>query len=112
MKIALRHGAGGEETSKLIHGIFATYFQNDILNKMEDAAVLPKLIPIVLWWNRCFSPEEISESFLFAERSTTWPAWEQNRYILQHLLFWKRGWTAKRWKKLLRPWQQRLKKPA
>ena len=28
MKIALRHGAGGEETSKLIHGIFATYFQN------------------------------------------------------------------------------------
>ena len=32
MKIALRHGAGGEETSKLIHGIFATYFQNDILN--------------------------------------------------------------------------------
>ena len=43
MKIALRHGAGGEETSKLIHDIFATHFQNDILNKMEDAAVLPNL---------------------------------------------------------------------
>ena len=40
MKIALRDGAGGEETSKLIHDIFASHFQNEILNKMEDAAVL------------------------------------------------------------------------
>ena len=102
MKIALRHGAGGEETSKLIHGIFATYFQNDILNKMEDAAVLLKLNGVPVFTSDSFvveplfSPEEISESFLFAERSTTWPAWEPNRYILPHLLFWKRGWTAKR----------------
>ena len=43
MKIALRHGAGGEETTKLIQEIFAAHFQNEILNKMEDAAVLPKL---------------------------------------------------------------------
>ncbi|MBQ9697715.1 MAG: hydrogenase expression/formation protein HypE [Acidaminococcaceae bacterium] len=43
MKIALRHGSGGEETTKLIQNIFAAHFQNDILNKMEDAAVLPKL---------------------------------------------------------------------
>jgi hydrogenase expression/formation protein HypE len=43
MKIALRHGAGGEETSKLIHDIFASHFQNEILNKMEDAAVLPEI---------------------------------------------------------------------
>jgi hydrogenase expression/formation protein HypE len=42
MKIALRHGAGGEETAKLIHDIFAAHFQNEILNKMEDAAVLPE----------------------------------------------------------------------
>jgi len=43
MKIALRHGAGGEETTKLIHAVFAAHFQNDILNKMEDAAVLPEM---------------------------------------------------------------------
>ena len=43
MKIALRHGAGGEETSQLIHDIFASHFQNEILNKMEDAAVLPEI---------------------------------------------------------------------
>ena len=43
MKIALRHGAGGEETSQLIHDIFASHFQNEILNKMEDAAVLPEM---------------------------------------------------------------------
>ena len=43
MKIALRHGAGGEETSQLIHDIFASHFQNEILNKMEDAAVLTKI---------------------------------------------------------------------
>ena len=35
MKIALRHGAGGEETSKLIHDIFATHFQNDIFFVVE-----------------------------------------------------------------------------
>ena len=39
MIIALRHGAGGEETTKLSHDIFAAHFQNEILNKMEDAAV-------------------------------------------------------------------------
>ncbi len=43
MKIALRHGSGGEETTKLIQDIFAAHFHNDILNKMEDAAVLPEM---------------------------------------------------------------------
>ena len=42
MKIALRHGSGGEETGKLIRELFASHFQNEILNKMEDAAVLPQ----------------------------------------------------------------------
>lgn len=43
MKIELRHGAGGEDTSKLIAELFAQAFANDILNKMEDGAVLPVL---------------------------------------------------------------------
>ena len=59
MKIALRHGAGGEETSKLIHGIFATYFQNDILNKMEDAAVLPKLNGVPVFTSDSFVVEPL-----------------------------------------------------
>ena len=41
MKIELRHGSGGEETGRLIHGIFEKYFSNPILNRMEDGAVLP-----------------------------------------------------------------------
>lgn len=41
MKIELRHGAGGEDTSRLIADLFAQAFANDILNKMEDGAVLP-----------------------------------------------------------------------
>ena len=43
MKIELRHGSGGEETSKLIGSLFAKYFKNPILDKMEDGAVLPKI---------------------------------------------------------------------
>lgn len=43
MKIELKHGAGGEESSKLIKECFARHFSNDILNKMEDGAVLPML---------------------------------------------------------------------
>lgn len=41
MKIELKHGAGGEDTSKLIEECFAKAFSNEILNKMEDGAVLP-----------------------------------------------------------------------
>lgn len=43
MKIELRHGAGGEDTGKLINEFFAQAFANSYLNKMEDGAVLPKL---------------------------------------------------------------------
>ena len=41
MKIELRHGSGGEETGRLIESLFAHYFANPILNRMEDGAVLP-----------------------------------------------------------------------
>lgn len=40
MKIDLSHGSGGKSTSDLVEGVFARYFSNDILAKMEDAAVL------------------------------------------------------------------------
>jgi len=43
MKIELKHGAGGQATGRLIDACFAKYFSNEILNKMEDGAVLPKL---------------------------------------------------------------------
>ena len=43
MKIELKHGSGGEETGKLIHGIFKKYFTNPILDRMEDGAVLPRM---------------------------------------------------------------------
>lgn len=42
MKIELRHGAGGADTSGLIDRVFAKHFSNDVLNRMEDAAVLPR----------------------------------------------------------------------
>lgn len=43
MKIELKHGAGGEETGKLIGSLFAKHFANEILNRMEDGAVLPRM---------------------------------------------------------------------
>ncbi len=39
-KILLSQGGGGEETNSLIKGLFFKHFSNDILLKMEDAAVL------------------------------------------------------------------------
>jgi hydrogenase expression/formation protein HypE len=40
MKITSAHGGGGRQTSALIRDIFAKYFKSDILDRMEDAAVL------------------------------------------------------------------------
>ena len=39
-KILISHGGGGKETSELIKNIFCKYLSNDILLKMEDAAIL------------------------------------------------------------------------
>ncbi|MCD7722665.1 MAG: hydrogenase expression/formation protein HypE [Clostridiales bacterium] len=41
MKITLTHGSGGRETADIISNIFARHFNNDVINLMEDAAVLP-----------------------------------------------------------------------
>jgi len=38
--VQLSHGGGGEEANTLIHDLFYTHFNNDILIKAEDAAVL------------------------------------------------------------------------
>jgi hydrogenase expression/formation protein HypE len=40
MKIEMAHGSGGKSTTELISNIFGKYFKNDILDRMEDAAVL------------------------------------------------------------------------
>ena len=39
-KIMLSQGGGGEETTSLIKELFFKYFENEILLKMEDAAIL------------------------------------------------------------------------
>lgn len=40
MKINMSHGSGGKASAELMRDIFGKYFSNDVLNKMEDAAVL------------------------------------------------------------------------
>ena len=40
MKITMAHGSGGESTSKLIKEVFAKHFHNEILDKLEDSAVV------------------------------------------------------------------------
>jgi len=36
----MAHGSGGSATKKLLQDLFHRYFQNDVLDKMEDSAVL------------------------------------------------------------------------
>ena len=40
-RIRLGHGSGGLLTSQLIHTVILKYFDNEILNRLEDAAELP-----------------------------------------------------------------------
>ena len=40
MKVTMAHGSGGESTSQLIRDVFAKHFKNEILDKMEDSAVV------------------------------------------------------------------------
>lgn len=40
MKITMAHGSGGKASSELMKQIFGRHFANEILDKMEDAAVL------------------------------------------------------------------------
>ncbi|WP_321017461.1 hydrogenase expression/formation protein HypE, partial [Eisenbergiella porci] len=41
MKITMAHGSGGRATSQLIAEIFARNFNNEVLSRMEDSAVVP-----------------------------------------------------------------------
>ena len=40
MKVTMAHGSGGRSTSELIENIFAKHFSNEVLNQMEDSAVV------------------------------------------------------------------------
>lgn len=40
MKITMAHGSGGQSSAQLMSEIFGKHFQNQILDRMEDAAVL------------------------------------------------------------------------
>lgn len=40
MKITMAHGSGGKSSAQLIGDVFGKHFKNQILDKMEDAAVL------------------------------------------------------------------------
>lgn len=40
MKITMAHGSGGQSSAQLMKDIFGKYFKNEILGRMEDAAVL------------------------------------------------------------------------
>ena len=39
-KIVMAHGSGGKTGAELMTNIFGKHFKNEILDKMEDAAVL------------------------------------------------------------------------
>ena len=40
MKITMAHGSGGKSSAQLMSDIFGKYFKNQVLDRMEDAAVL------------------------------------------------------------------------
>jgi hydrogenase expression/formation protein HypE len=49
MKITSAHGGGGTQTGDLIRAVFARHFTNDVLDRMEDAAVLDLPSKKIAW---------------------------------------------------------------
>jgi hydrogenase expression/formation protein HypE len=43
-KILLAHGGGGQKTTDLIRGKIHKYFADPILDRMDDAAVIDKMV--------------------------------------------------------------------
>ena len=39
--ITMEHGSGGQATGELIGEVFASAFDSEVLNRMEDSAVVP-----------------------------------------------------------------------
>ena len=68
MKITLKHGSGGEESGRLIKDIFTSVFDDEILLKMEDSAVLPPLHGNPVLTSGSFSKAGISGNFPSAVR--------------------------------------------
>ena len=48
MIVTMAHGSGGAATSELIRDIFASSFDNDVLNEMEDAAAADEIFTILM----------------------------------------------------------------
>ena len=48
MKITMAHGSGGKATGELIEKILAGKFSNEILDAMEDCAVVPGTAQIAI----------------------------------------------------------------
>lgn len=48
MKITMAHGSGGKATSELIQNIFAKHFNNPVLARMEDSAVVPGAVTLAV----------------------------------------------------------------
>ncbi len=46
MKITMAHGSGGKTSAELMETVFAPYFSNEVLDRLEDAAVLDPGGPI------------------------------------------------------------------
>lgn len=41
--VLMAHGAGGKKSAELVRGLFLHYFDNPVLNRLEDSAVLARL---------------------------------------------------------------------
>ena len=78
-KIAMVHGSGGSATAELIAEVFAKEFDNDILNQMEDSALVPVSGQIAVTTDsfvvtRWSFPEGISAGWRSVAQSTIfWP---------------------------------------
>ena len=75
MNIDLSHGSGGKQTSNLIHDIFLKNFDNEILNKLEDAAVLDISGRIAYTTDSFVQSPNILLLGLLLKRVRIWSSW-------------------------------------
>lgn len=77
-RVLLDYGSGGKASHRLIGELFLKYLGNEVLDRLDDAALLHVSSPISMSTDTftvdpIFFPAAISDPWPCTERSMTWP---------------------------------------
>lgn len=108
-QIVLGHGSGGKLTSQLLESIFLRAFRNDVLERLDDQAVLQIGPTRLAFTTDSFvvtplsSPAATSASWRFMAQLTIWRSAGPGHCMLPQPSFWRKDWSSKNSSELSNP---------